>query len=150
MLTTEMQELINIYNIGLVSTINEDLSPSVSPKGTFVVVDDTSIAFGNIRSPQTLANISVRPIVEVCFVDVLSRKVLRVSGSAVVSKKLETDPIVIDIFTKIYSDYIDLITDIVLVTISTAEIIYSPAYDIGFSEKDLHGVNLEKLNRLPL
>ena len=115
-----------------------------------MVVDDTSIAFGNIRSPQTLANISVRPIVEVCFVDVLSRKVLRVSGSAVVSKKLETDPIVIDIFTKIYSDYIDLITDIVLVTISTAEIIYSPAYDIGFSEKDLHGVNLEKLNRLPL
>ena len=77
MLTNEMQKLINDYNIGLVSTINDDSTPAVSPKGTFVVVDDKQIAFGNIRSPQTLYNILVRPKVEVCFVDVLLRKVLQ-------------------------------------------------------------------------
>ena len=150
MLTNEMQKLINDYNIGLVSTINDDATPAVSPKGTFVVVDDKQIAFGNIRSPQTLYNILVRPKVEVCFVDILLRKVLRISGSAVMSVKSETEPIVVDIFSKIYSNYMDIITEIVLINVSTAEMIYSPAYDIGFSEKDLHRINLEKLNSLNL
>ena len=150
MLTNEMQKLINDYNIGLVSTINDDATPAVSPKGTFVVVDDKQIAFGNIRSPQTLYNILVRPKVEVCFVDILLRKVLRISGSAVMSVKSETEPIVVDIFSKIYSNYMNIITEIVLINVSTAEMIYSPAYDIGFSEKDLHRINLEKLNSLNL
>ena len=148
MLTNEMQKLINDYNIGLVSTINDDATPAVSPKGTFVVVDDKQIAFGNIRSPQTLYNILVRPKVEVCFVDILLRKVLRISGSAVMSVKSETEPIVVDIFSKIYSNYMDIITEIVLINVSTAEMICSPAYDIGFSEKDLYRINLEKLNSL--
>lgn len=148
MLTTEMQKLIGLYNIGLVSTINDDFTPAVSPKGTFVVVDDKKIAFGNIRSPQTLYNISVRPKVEVCFVDVLLRKVLRISGSAVTTENSKTNPLVVDIFTKIYPDYMGVITDIVLIKINNAEIIYSPAYDIGFSENDLHDLNLKKLNRL--
>lgn len=29
----------------------------VSPKGTFLVVDDKTIGFGHIRSPQTLSNL---------------------------------------------------------------------------------------------
>ena len=51
-------------------TINEDGTPAVSPKATFVVVDDACIAFGNIRSPGTVANIRSRPDVEVNFIDV--------------------------------------------------------------------------------
>ena len=54
----------------------------------------------------------------------------------------------VDIFSKIYSNYMDIITEIILINVSTAEMIYSPAYDIGFSEKDLHRINLEKLNSL--
>ena len=76
------------------------------------------------------------------------RKVLRISGSAVTTENSKTDPLVVDIFTKIYPDYMGVITDIVLIKINNAEIIYSPAYDIGFSENDLHDLNLKKLNRL--
>ena len=148
MLTNEMQKLINDYNIGLVSTIKDDSTPAVSPKGTFIVVDDNKIAFGNIRSPETLHNLSIRPEVEICFVDVLLRKVLRVSGVASILPKTETNPLVIDKFVEIYSSYIDLISEIVLIKINYTEMIYSPAYDIGFSENDLHKVNLEKLNNL--
>jgi hypothetical protein len=150
MLTTEMQKLINDYNIGLVSTINDDSTPAVSPKGTFIVVDDNNIAFGNIRSPQTLHNISVRKEVEVCFVDVLLRKVLRVAGSANVSPKSQTDVSIVEAFREIYPAYIDLILEIVFINIKHARIIYSPAYDIGLSKEDLYKISLKKLNELKI
>ena len=40
---------------GAVATVNADGTPAVSPKATFVVVDDQRVAFGNIRSPATVA-----------------------------------------------------------------------------------------------
>ena len=56
-LTAPMKRLIANYNAGSVATTNEDGTPAVSPKATFVVIDDGCIAFGNIRSPDTVANI---------------------------------------------------------------------------------------------
>ena len=61
-----------------VATTNEDGTPAVSPKAIFVVVGEPRIAFGNIRSPGTAANIRSRPDVEVNFIDVLARRVVRV------------------------------------------------------------------------
>ena len=57
MLTTEMKQLIGDHSAGMVATINDGGTPSVSPKATFVIIDDGTIAFGNIRSPGTLANL---------------------------------------------------------------------------------------------
>lgn len=64
------------------ATTNEDGTPAVSPKAIFVVVDEPRIAFGNIRSPGTVANIRARPDVEVNFIDVLARRVVRVKDRA--------------------------------------------------------------------
>ena len=71
-LTEPMKRLIQNYSAGAVATLNEDGTPAVSPKATFVVIDDGCIAFGNIRSPGTVANIRSCPDVEVNFIDVLS------------------------------------------------------------------------------
>jgi len=87
MLTDEMIKLIRDHSGGMVASINDDGTPSVSPKATFVVLDSSSIAFGNIRSPGTLANIRKRPAVEVCFIDVVLRKAVRVTGSAAIHMK---------------------------------------------------------------
>ena len=65
--------------LGFVATITPDGQPAVSPKGTFLVLDDATIGFGNIRSPGTLANLAARPGVEVCFVDPFTRKGARLS-----------------------------------------------------------------------
>jgi len=74
-----------------VATTNEDGTPAVSPKVTFVIVDDGCIAFGNIRSPGTVANIRTRPDVEVNFIDVLTRRAVRVKGRAeIVERESET------------------------------------------------------------
>jgi len=41
--------------------------------GTFVVLDDRTIAFGEIRSPGTIRNLRANPRIEVNFVDVFVR-----------------------------------------------------------------------------
>ena len=51
------------------ATVTPEGRPAVSPKGTFLVLDDETIAFGHIRSPGTLANLARRPEAEVNFVD---------------------------------------------------------------------------------
>jgi len=56
MLNDEMKKLIGDHSAGMVATINDDGTPSVSPKATLVILRDTEIAFGNIRSPGSPAN----------------------------------------------------------------------------------------------
>ena len=74
MLTEEMKSIIQTYPVGFVASVNADGTPNLSPKGTFVVLNDTQLAFGHIRSPGTIGNIAERPMIEVNFLDVLSRK----------------------------------------------------------------------------
>jgi len=147
MLTDEMIKLIRDHSAGMVASINDDGTPSVSPKATFVVLDSSSIAFGNIRSPGTLANIRKRPAVEVCFIDVVLRKAVRVTGSAAIHMK-EADARLLAAFEATWSAYLAHMSAFVKIDIRDAELILSPAYDLGFSQEDLRRTNLEKLNAL--
>ena len=148
MLTDEMIKLTRDHSAGTVASINDDGTPSVSPKATFVVLDSSSIAFGNIRSPGTLANIRKRPAVEVCFIDVVLRKAIRVTGSAGVHMKAEADARLLAAFEATWSAYLAHMSAFVKIDIRDAELILSPAYDLGFSQEDLRRTNLEKLNAL--
>ena len=80
MLTEQMTQLISTYTIGCIATVRPDGAPAVSPKGTFLVIDDRTIAFGNIRSQATVENVCRNPQVEVNFIDVFARKGCRVRG----------------------------------------------------------------------
>lgn len=148
MLTAEMQKLIRDHSAGMVATVNDDGTPSVSPKATFVILDEAAIAFGNIRSPGTLANLARRPAVEVCFIDVLARKAVRVTGSATVAPKAEADEALAAAFDAAWRDYVPTMSDFVRIAVGAAELILSPAYDIGLTEADLRRTNLAKLNAL--
>lgn len=148
MLTAEIKKLITDHSAGMVATINDDGTPSVSPKATFVVIDDATIAFGNIRSPGTLANIRKRPAIEVCFIDVLLRKAVRVTGVATIRKKAEADRALVAPFESSFSAYLAHMTAFVKIDVSAAELILSPAYDIGLTADELRRTNLEKLNAL--
>jgi hypothetical protein len=57
MLSSDMQSIITTHSCGFVATIDGDGLPAVSPKATFLVVDDRTIACGNIRSPGTAKNL---------------------------------------------------------------------------------------------
>ena len=148
MLTDEMQTLIRHHSAGMVATVNESGSPSVSPKATFVIFDPQTIAFGNIRSPGTLANLRRNAAIEVCFIDVLSRRAVRVTGTGSIISKSKASHSMIAAFEQQWAEYVPQMSAFVSVAVSEAELILSPAYDVGYTESDLKAANLERLNRL--
>src|SRR5688572_25433040 len=82
MLTEDMKAIIATYPLRFVASVNKDGTPNLSPKGTFVALNERQLVFGHIRSPQTMGNIADRPTIEINFLDVLSRKAVRVRGKA--------------------------------------------------------------------
>src|SRR5262245_33109676 len=82
MLTADMKRIIEEQRLGFVATAALDGTPNVSPKGTFIVLDDATIAFGEIPSPGTLRNLRANPRVEVNFVDPFARNGYRIAASA--------------------------------------------------------------------
>ena len=146
MLTEEMQTLIRRFSAGAVATVNADGTPSVSPKGTFVILDSRTLAFGHIRSPGTVANLRRNPAIEVCFTDVVTRKAVRVTGTATIVRREEADAALDDAFEAAWSPYRPHMSAYVRITVTAAEVILSPAYDLDLTEDELRKTNLEKLN----
>lgn len=143
-----MKQLIRSFSAGSVATVTPEGLPRVSPKATFVILDERTLAFGNIRSPGTLANLRANPAVEVCFTDVLHRRALRANGRAKIIRKGDADTGLRDAFEAAWADYVPHMSALVRIDLSAAEIITSPAYDIGLDETELKAVNLAKLNAL--
>ena len=146
MLTEEMQTLIRRFSAGAVATVNADGTPAVSPKGTFVILDDRTLAFGHIRSPGTVANLRRNPAVEVCFTDVVARRAVRVTGRAAIVRPEDADAALDAAFDAAWGPYRPRMGAYVKIAVSAAEMILSPAYDLGFTEDELRKTNLEKLN----
>jgi len=148
-LTEPMKQIIRNYSAGAVATVNDDGSPSVSPKATFVVVDDSRIAYGNIRSPGSSANLLKCPRVEVSFTDILARMAVRVGGSAqVVAKDSELGRQLMPCFEEHWSAYVDVMQDFICISIDKAELISSPAYDVGLTRDELVKANFARLSKL--
>ncbi len=148
-LSAAMQRIIRNYNAGSVATVNANGTPSVSPKATFVIVDDRCIAYGNIRSPGTSANLRARPAVEVNFIDVLARLAVRVRGRATLLACDAPDAApLLPHFETLWAPYIEQMSEFVRIDIEQAQLITSPAYDLGIRREELMQTNLGKLSAL--
>lgn len=148
MLTEDMQSLIRNHTAGMVATVDGAGRPKVSPKATFVVVDEKTLAYGDIRSPGTAANLRARPDVEVCFIDVLTRRAVRVTGKGTLVDHADAPAAMRDAISAKWSDYEDRMRGLVRIDVEAAEIILSPAYDRGDKAEDLKAQNLARLNDL--
>ena len=135
MLTPDMQRIIGEQRLGFVATASLDGTPNVSPKGTFVVLDDRTIAFGEIRSPGTVRNLKANPRIEVNFVDPFVRKGYRFSGIATLVER--GDPRFDALLPKLRSTLADRIRAIVTIAVARALPLTSPAYDGGTPESEL-------------
>lgn len=148
-LTEAMKTLIRNYNAASVATVNDDGTPAVSPKATFVIIDSSCIAFGNIRSPGTVKNIRSRPHVELNFIDVLTRRAVRIKGTAaIVEKDAAAAQALMPQFKALWESYLDSMDNFVRIDIQHAELILSPAYDIGLTADELAKTNMDKLSAL--
>ena len=143
-----MQTLIRNYSAGSVASVNADGTPSVSPKATFVILNDTTLAYGDIRSPGKTRNLKESPAVEVCFTDVLERKALRVTGTGKVIDKADAAPEVLHAFIEFWPDYVTYMSSFVMINVSAVQLIFSPAYDVGFSAEELKEANLLRLKEM--
>ena len=148
MLTHEMRTLIGNFSAGAVATVNADGSPSVSPKATFVVLDTRTLAFGHIRSPRTIDNLRRNAAIEVCFTDIVTRRAVRVTGIATIVRRPDADPALDAAFLSAWRFYQSRMKAYVKIAVTGAEMIYSPAYDVGITRHELRTANLDKLNAL--
>ena len=136
MLTEDMKRIIREQPLGYVASIGADGAPHVSPKATFVVVDDVTIAYGEIRSPNTSRNVAIDPRVEVNFIDPFVRKGYRFAGSAIVTERGATG------FDKLFAHFQQSalgsrIRAIVAIKVTRALPLSSPVYDDGRAEADV-------------
>ena len=148
MITAEMRRLIEENTIGLVATVTPEGFPSVSPKGTTVYIDETHVAFSDLRSPGTVRNIQRQPAVELNFLDVFRRQACRLRGSASYHKRGATQFSELLPLFQTWAAFAGHMRGIVLVEVSKAELILSPAYDFGGSEEALRQQWLEYYTRL--
>ncbi|MEM7076316.1 MAG: pyridoxamine 5'-phosphate oxidase family protein [Pseudomonadota bacterium] len=148
MLTEQMKTLIDTFSAASVATVNEDGTPSVSPKATFGIIDDRTLVFGNIRSPGTIRNLTRNPAIELCFTDILARRALRVTGTAEMVPRAQAGDDIIQAYDIRWADYRSRVKSFVVVHITAVEAIDSPAYDLGATEDELRATNLAKLNAL--
>jgi hypothetical protein len=137
MLTEDMRSIIATYPLGFVASVNKDGTPNLSPKGTFVVLNDRQLVFGHIRSPGTVGNIAERPTIEINFLDVLARKAVRVRGRAHMFSRSATEFAPLFAALSGWKGYTDIMKGVVRVDIEKAALILSPAYDLGNTEAQL-------------
>jgi predicted pyridoxine 5'-phosphate oxidase superfamily flavin-nucleotide-binding protein len=135
-LTADMKRVIAEQKLGFVATVNADGTPNLSPKGTMQVLDDDHIIFADIRSPGTMANLARSPALEINFVDPFSRKGYRFRGTARIVDKGAPE------FGKLVERYpgsmlSHLYKAFVVVKVSKAAPLVSPAYDAGATESAL-------------
>ncbi len=137
-LTDDMRRVIAEQRLGFVASVGADGSPNLSPKGTFVALDDDRIAFGEIRSPQTLRNLETNPRVEVNFVDPFSRTGYRFKGIARVTGRGDAAfPPLLARVAGTWQALADSVRAVVVIEVRTALPLTTPAYDIGATEEDL-------------
>lgn len=137
-LSAPAQDLIAQFSLGFVATVRADGTPAVSPKGTFLVLDDHTIAFGEIRSPGTMQNLAHQSEVEVNFIDVFKRKGLRVRGRAeVIARADERFDDLIPRWHDVWGDLADRVNAIVVIPVVEAKPVTTPPYDDGATEEEM-------------
>lgn len=149
MLTAPMKDLIATFPLGFVASVTSEGAPAVSPKGTFLILDDQTIAYGDIRSPGTRRNLVANPAVEVNFVDPFTRQAVRVGGSAVLHAKgtdwfIQMHPK----WLAVFGDLAHRISSIVEIKVATASQIWTPPYDDGVTQEDMIAIYKAKFGAI--
>ena len=135
MITPEIKDFLNLQKLGYVATVSSDGKPNISPKGTIVGWTFDTLAFANIRSPDTVNNLNDNPDVEINVIDPILRKGYLFQGTA---RIIEAGNLYDDILNYYRSNGIKSpIYSIVLVNVSSVSEVTSPLYDLGITQQEI-------------
>ena len=81
-LSDEIKETIASIRPAIIATASKDGKPNVSAKGSFRVLDDDHVAFADISSPRTIANLMENPKISILIMHPKSMKGCRIWGKA--------------------------------------------------------------------
>lgn len=134
-ITENIKDFLNLQKLAYVATVSPDGRPNISPKGTVIGWDSETLAFADIRSPDTMRNLKDHPDVEINVIDPLSRKGFLFQGKASI---VEDE----SVYAKILNHYRQngvksKINSIVLVVVSNVSDVTSPLYEMGISEEEI-------------
>ncbi len=134
-LSDHVKEFIKKQKLGFVATISNDNTPNLSPKGTIIPWGDDSLVFADIRSPNTIKNLSSNPNMEINIVDPIYRKGFRFKGTGKIIDKGTMFDEILSHFRKIGVK--SQINSIVVVNVESISEVTSPLYDLGYSENEI-------------
>ena len=135
MITEEIKNFLNLQKLGYVATVSSDGKPNISPKGTIIGWSSETLAFADIRSPDTMKNLIDNPNVEINVIDPLLRKGYLFQGNA---RILQDGTLYREILNHYRQNGIKSpINSIVLVDVSSMSDVISPLYDLGISEDEI-------------
>jgi len=134
-ITNEIKDFLNLQKLGYVATVSSDGKPNISPKGTIIGWSSETLAFADIRSPDTMKNLIDNPNVEINVIDPLLRKGYLFQGKA---RILQDGTLYQEILNHYRENGIKSpINSIVLVDVSCISDVISPLYDLGISEDEI-------------
>ena len=148
-LTPDMQRVVLEQSLGFVATVTPDGRPNLSPKGTTTVFDASHLMFADVASPQTVANLASNPSVEVNVVDPIVRKGYRFKGHAVVYTSGDAFEEAIAVLRERgFTTKRERIRSMVIIEVTDAAPLISPAYDDGTSEDVIAARWLQRVTEL--
>ncbi len=138
MIPAAVQKLVTRWRLGFIATVLPDGRPNVSPKGTFLILDDRTLGFAEIRSPGTLAGIAHQPEVEVSFVDAFIRKGARLRGRATVHlRDADTYAAYLPPFVAEWPSLAPRMNALVTIDVTEVRPLSTPPYDDGVTEDEM-------------
>ena len=81
-MSEEVKQSISDSPVKMIATANKAGKPNVSAKGSLMVLDDEHLAFVDVRSPGTSANLHENPQISIMCINPETRKGCRIWGTA--------------------------------------------------------------------
>ena len=134
-ISKDIKNFVNSQKLGYVATVSSDGTPNLSPKGTIIVVDDSTLVFADIRSPQTIQNIQENPSIEINVVDPFQRLGYRFKGSGKIINDGEEFKKILDYYKN--AGIKSKINSVVVIDIKSMSEVTSPSYDLGATKDEL-------------
>ena len=134
-ISEEIKNFVNSQKLGYVATVSKDGTANLSPKGTIVIINESTLTFADIRSPQTIQNLQDNTSVEINVVDPFQRLGYRFKGDGrIINEGSEFDKI-LDYYSNIGIK--SKINSVVVVDVKSMSQITSPSYDLGATKDEL-------------
>jgi len=134
-ISEEIKNFVNSQKLGYVATVSKDGTANLSPKGTIVIMNESTLTFADIRSPQTIQNLRDNTSVEINVVDPFQRLGYRFKGDGrIINEGSEFDKI-LDYYSNIGIK--SKINSVVVVDVKSMSEVTSPSYDLGVTKDEL-------------